>query len=189
MNVTNSPPFTSERNPIAERKNRTLEDMMRVLLDHAKLDPFKYWEYAMATAVYIHNRVTVVKGTNKTQHELFTGNVPNLSQLHAFGCDTVSLINSNNKGREKFLTKGELGTFIGYNTKDHSYNILLSDGTIKSTIHVIFRENDFTINRNEEQKEELSKIRVNLTTRIINDNNEKEEEDDEANITNMQRNQ
>ena len=180
VNCTNSPPYTSERNPIAERKNRTLEDMMRALLEHAKLDPFKYWEYAMATAVYIHNRVTVVTGTNKTQHELFPSRVPNLSRLHAFGCDTVSLINLKNKSREKFLPKGELGTFIGYNTKDHSYNILLLDGTIKSTVHVRFQEDKFTLNRNKND----SNHEIILTNRIVKesddfDSNDSGEEDDD----------
>jgi len=169
VTCTNSPPYTSQRNPIAERKNRTLEEMMRALLIHANLDPFKYWKYAMKHAVYEHNRLNLVEGTNKTQHELFTGEEPNLKHLHSFGCDTVSLISTKEARREKFLPKGEKGTFIGFNSKDHSYDILLADGSIKSTVHVRFHEDQFTFNRSEVNGDNKPEIDISLNNRIISD--------------------
>lgn len=49
-------PCTPQQNEVAKRRNMTLLDMVRTMLDHCDLD-IHFWGEALATIVYIHNRV------------------------------------------------------------------------------------------------------------------------------------
>ena len=51
-----SAPYTPQQNGLTERKNRTLIDMVNVVILSAKL-PFNLWGKALLTACYVHNRV------------------------------------------------------------------------------------------------------------------------------------
>ena len=64
--------ITPQQNGIVERKNRTLQEAARVML-HAKELPYNLWAEAMNTACYIHNRVTLRRGTPTTLYEIWKG--------------------------------------------------------------------------------------------------------------------
>jgi len=49
-------PGTPQQNGIAERKNRTLLDMVKSMMAHANL-PISFWGDVLLTATYILNRV------------------------------------------------------------------------------------------------------------------------------------
>ena len=70
---------TPQQNGVAERRNRTLLDMVRSMLNHCDLCTH-FWGEALATAVYIHNRV-LCKTTSGTPYELWTGRSSDLSHL------------------------------------------------------------------------------------------------------------
>ena len=55
-------------NGVAERRNRTLKDMVRSMISHSNL-PISLWGEALKTAANILNRVPT-KGTAKTPYEL-----------------------------------------------------------------------------------------------------------------------
>ena len=55
-------------NGVVERRNRTLQDMVRSMISHSSL-PESLWGEALKTAVYILNRVTS-KAVAKTPYEL-----------------------------------------------------------------------------------------------------------------------
>ena len=61
-------PGTPEQNSVAERRNRTLMDMVRSMLNNAFL-PLSMWMYALKTAMYLLNRVPS-KAIAKTPFEL-----------------------------------------------------------------------------------------------------------------------
>ncbi|KAA0060391.1 gag-pol polyprotein [Cucumis melo var. makuwa] len=50
-------PITPKQNGVVERKNRTLQEMARVMI-HAKNFPLNFWAEAVNTTCHIHNRVT-----------------------------------------------------------------------------------------------------------------------------------
>ena len=61
-------PGTPQQNGVAERRNRTLMNMVRSMLSHANI-PKSLWMYALKTAVYLLNRVPS-KVVEKTPFEL-----------------------------------------------------------------------------------------------------------------------
>ncbi|RVW60687.1 Retrovirus-related Pol polyprotein from transposon TNT 1-94 [Vitis vinifera] len=64
-------PGSPDQNGVAERRNRTLLDMVRSMLSSSKLPKF-LWTEALKTAVYIFNRVPT-KAVLKTPFELLKG--------------------------------------------------------------------------------------------------------------------
>ena len=67
-------------NDVAERRNRTLKDMVISMISHSNL-PISLWSEALKTTAYILNRVPT-KATAKTHYELWTVKKPSLKHLH-----------------------------------------------------------------------------------------------------------
>jgi transposase InsO family protein len=80
-----SAPYTPQQNGVVERKNRTIIEMARTMLDEYK-SPHNFWGEAIAIAVHVSNRLFLRPVYNKTPYELLTGNKPNVSYFHVFGC-------------------------------------------------------------------------------------------------------
>ncbi|WKA02042.1 hypothetical protein VitviT2T_020282 [Vitis vinifera] len=77
-------PGTPSQNGVAERRNRTLKDMVRSMISHSTL-PESLWGKAIKTTVYILNRVPS-KAVAKTPYELWTSKKPSIRHLHVWGC-------------------------------------------------------------------------------------------------------
>ena len=65
-------PITPQQNVIAERKNRTLQEMDRVMLSSMNLSK-RLWAEAINTACHIINRVYLRRGTQSTPYEILNG--------------------------------------------------------------------------------------------------------------------
>ena len=131
VKVTRTPIHTPEWNAVAERGNRDTVEMTRSLCFHAYLDPNEFWRYAVETAVFIRNRVTVVQHLNKTPYELFTGRKPNLSLLRVFGCKAT--VHSTELHPGKFDARGQIGIFVGYDmVRDLCYRVWVNGRIIVS---------------------------------------------------------
>ncbi|GJR63509.1 retrotransposon protein, putative, ty1-copia subclass [Tanacetum coccineum] len=74
-----TPPYTPQHNGVSERRNRTLLDMVRSMMNLTTL-PLSFWDYALESATRILNMVPTKK-VDKTPYELWYGKVPNLSYL------------------------------------------------------------------------------------------------------------
>jgi transposase InsO family protein len=61
-------PGTPQQNGVAERRNRTLMDMVRSMISNSQL-PLFLWSEALKTTVYVLNRVSS-KAIPKTPFEL-----------------------------------------------------------------------------------------------------------------------
>ena len=59
---------------IAERRNRTLQDMVRSVMVESSLHT-SLWGEALKTTIYLLNRI-LTKATIKTPYELWTGKNP-----------------------------------------------------------------------------------------------------------------
>ena len=71
---------TPQQNGVAERRNRTLMDIVRSMLSNSTL-PLSLWMYALKTALYLLNRVPS-KAVPKTPFELWTRRKPSLRHLY-----------------------------------------------------------------------------------------------------------
>lgn len=80
-----------QQNGVVERKNRTLVEMARTMLNE-HTTPRKYWSEAISTAYYISNRVFLRAKLNKTSYELRFGHSPKISHLRVFSCRCFILV-------------------------------------------------------------------------------------------------
>ncbi|GJQ96985.1 retrovirus-related pol polyprotein from transposon TNT 1-94 [Tanacetum coccineum] len=74
-----TPLYTPQHNGVFERRNRTLLDMVRSMINLTTL-LLSFWDYALETATHILNLIPTKK-VDKTPYELWYGKVPNLSYL------------------------------------------------------------------------------------------------------------
>jgi transposase InsO family protein len=78
-----STPGEPQQNRVAERRNRTLMDMMCSMISYSTL-PLSMWMETLKTVIYILNRVPS-KSVPKIPYELCTWRVPSLNHLHVWG--------------------------------------------------------------------------------------------------------
>ena len=94
----------------ANRRNRTLMDMVRSMISRTKL-PQSLWGEALQTAMYILNKVPS-KSLPKTPFELWTNRKPRLNHLKVWGCPSeVRVYNPHEKKLDPRTTSR---FFIGY---------------------------------------------------------------------------
>ena len=74
------PAYVHELNGTAKRFNRTIMNMMRCLLDEAKVDK-KYWPEVIRAATYLKNRTLANTIEKKTPYEIFLNKKPNVENL------------------------------------------------------------------------------------------------------------
>ncbi|GJW51010.1 retrovirus-related pol polyprotein from transposon TNT 1-94 [Tanacetum coccineum] len=79
-----SAPRTPQSNGVVERKNRTLQEMSRTMLNEQSL-PQKFWCNAVDTSTYILNRILIRAILGKTPYELLKGRKPTLDYFRVFG--------------------------------------------------------------------------------------------------------
>ncbi|CAN0905818.1 Retrovirus-related Pol polyprotein from transposon TNT 1-94 [Linum grandiflorum] len=110
-----SAPRTPQQNGVAERKNRTLIDIARTILNDYSL-PAKFWAEAVNTACYIINRVLIRSKLDKTPYELWKNRKPNIGYFRPFGCRCFIL-----------NTKDVLGKFDAKSDEDISLQDIDND--------------------------------------------------------------
>lgn len=115
-----SAPKTPQQNGVAERKNRTLQEMVRVML-HTKHLSKRLWAEAANTACHLINRVYLRPGTKVTPYEILKGNKPNLKYLRVFGC--VCYILNDRDHLSKLDQKDNKGLFLGYAPNSRAYRV------------------------------------------------------------------
>jgi transposase InsO family protein len=76
-------PYTPQQNGVAEKKNRTLIEMVRPMLDEYKTFD-QFWAETVNTACHVRDRLYLHKLLKKTPYELLTGNKPNVSYFRVF---------------------------------------------------------------------------------------------------------
>jgi hypothetical protein len=103
-----------------ERKNRTLLDMARTMLDEYKT-PNWFWAEAINTACYSINRLYLHRTLKKTSYELLTSKNPNVSYFSVFGSKCFILVK---RGRKyKFAPKAIEGFLLGYDSNTRAYMV------------------------------------------------------------------
>ena len=115
-------PGTPEQNGVAERRNRTLMDMVRSMVCRTNL-PNCLWGEIVKTANYILNRVPS-RSVELTHFELWTSRKLSLNHLHVWGCRAEAKIY--NPGYKKLDSKTVSCYFIGYAERSKGSTALIT---------------------------------------------------------------
>ena len=83
--------YTPQQNGIAERKNRSLMNMVRCMLFGMQV-PHRFWPEAAQYAVHILNRCPTMILGEVTPSEKWSQHKPSVEHLRVFGCVTFALI-------------------------------------------------------------------------------------------------
>ncbi|GJS78549.1 retrovirus-related pol polyprotein from transposon TNT 1-94 [Tanacetum coccineum] len=131
-------PRTPQSNGVVERKNRTLQEISRTMLNEQSL-PQKFWCNAVDTSTYILNRILIRAILGKTPYELLRCRKPTLDYFRVFGSKCFIL---NTKDYlTKFDPKSYEGIFLGYSQNSKAY-IILNKHTrkVEESLNVTFDE-------------------------------------------------
>jgi hypothetical protein len=143
-----SAPYTPQQNGIIERKNRTLIEAARTILDEYKT-PDSFWAEAINTACHAANCAYIHKHLNKTTYEIITGKKPSVHYFRVFGCKCF-ILNKKPKA-SKFASKVDEGLLNGYGTNEHAYCVFnKTTSCVVTTVDVKFDES------NSSQREQVS---------------------------------
>ena len=105
-------PYSPSQNGVAERMNRTLVELARVMLTDSKLPEF-LWEPAVAHAAYVRN-LSYTKYTPKaTPYQQWNGDKPDVTHLREFGAP-VWILAQGQRVLRKMLPKSQCRAYVGY---------------------------------------------------------------------------
>jgi transposase InsO family protein len=76
--------YSPQQNGVVERKNRTLIEMARTMLDEYGVSD-SFWTEAINTACHATNRLYLHRLLKKTSYELIVGRKPNVAYFRVFG--------------------------------------------------------------------------------------------------------
>ncbi|GKB74386.1 retrovirus-related pol polyprotein from transposon TNT 1-94 [Tanacetum coccineum] len=131
-------PRTPQSNEVVERKNRTLQEMSRTMLNEQSI-PQKFWCNAIDTSTYILNRILIRPILGKTPYEIYRGRKPTLEYFKVFGSKCFILNTKDNL--TKFDSNSYEVVFLRYSQNSKAY-IILNKYTMKfeELLNVTFDE-------------------------------------------------
>ncbi|GKA57076.1 retrovirus-related pol polyprotein from transposon TNT 1-94 [Tanacetum coccineum] len=179
-----SAPRTPQSNRVVERKNRTLQEMSRTMLNEQSILQM-FWCNVIDTLTYILNRILILPILGKTPYEIFRGRKPSLEYFKVFGSKCFIL---NTKDYlTKFDPKSYEGVFLGYSQNSKAY-VVLNKHTMKveESLNVTFNESPPPTKLSplvDDDVGEEEAIRKN--TKIVNTNNEEDESIEVDEIVNI----
>jgi len=139
INHNFSVPRTPQQNGVVERKNRSLEEFARTMLNETNL-PKYLWVDAISTTCYVLNRALIRPILKKTPYELFKGRKPNISHLKDFG-SKFFILNNGKDNLGKFDSKADEGIFLGYPLYGHAYRAYNKKTMlVEESMHIAFNE-------------------------------------------------
>lgn len=112
--------YTPQQNGVAERKNRTLGEMARCMLQGKRL-PEEFWAEAIACAAYLINRTSTKSVNNMTPQEAWSGLKPGVGHLKVLGC--IAYAHVPDQRRRKLDQKSEKTVFVGYSENTKAYKL------------------------------------------------------------------
>jgi hypothetical protein len=115
-------PYNPQQNGVAERKNKTIMEVVKTMIHDQGL-PMCLWAEAAMAAVYVQNRLSHSTLGFKTPEEMFIGKKPEVSHLKIFGCPVF--IHILKEKRNKIEPSRKKGIFVGYCEVSKAFKIYI----------------------------------------------------------------
>jgi transposase InsO family protein len=130
--------YTPQQNGVAERKNRTIMNMVRSML-FAKSIPSNFWAEAANWCVHVLNRCPTLAVKNRTPEEAWSGLKPSVDHFRIFGC--ISHVHVPDSRRVKLDAKSFKCILLGVSEESKAYR-LFNPATNKIIVSrdVVFEE-------------------------------------------------
>jgi hypothetical protein len=109
---------TQQQNGVAKRKNRTVQEMVRTMLNHSKVSII-FWKELVHNIVHILNKGLLLTNSDKPPYELWKSRPVKVNYFKVFGKKCYIKRNEENLG--KFDSRIDEGIFIGYSSYSRSY--------------------------------------------------------------------
>ncbi|KAI3787777.1 hypothetical protein L2E82_00197 [Cichorium intybus] len=134
-------PHTSSQNGKAERKIRSINNVIRTLLSHSSVPP-SFWHHALQMATYLLNILPAKTKNYLTPTSLLYSKHPSYNHLRTFGCLCFPLTPSSSVN--KLENRSSPCVFLGYPSNHRGYKCYnLSTRKITISRHVVFDESVF----------------------------------------------
>lgn len=112
--------FTPQQNGVAERKNRTVMNMVRALLS-AKSIPKTFWPEAVNWTFYVLNRCPTLAVKDITPQEAWSGVKPSVDHFRVWGC--LAHVHVADAKRGKLDNKSFQCIFLGVSEESKGYRL------------------------------------------------------------------
>ncbi|GJV45047.1 retrovirus-related pol polyprotein from transposon TNT 1-94 [Tanacetum coccineum] len=155
-----SAPRTPQSNGVVERKNRTLQEMSRTMLNEQSL-PQKFWCNVVDTSTYILNRILIRAILGKTPYELLRGRKPTLDYFRVFGSKCFIL------NTKDYLTKFDPKSYEGVFLDEEEAIKVTEKKNLENDIMDETLEVDEIVNIKESRNHPLENVIGNLNQRTL----------------------
>jgi len=144
--LTSAESGVSQYNGVAERMNRTLQSMTRIMMVQAGA-PQILWDEAICWASHVYNSTPQKVVKWRCPFEKFNPRYKhNPKRLLVWGCNVIAKLLDKNRG--KFEPKGFRGMFMGHDQQTGAQRVLdLQSGRVVVTRSLVAHESDFSYMR------------------------------------------
>jgi hypothetical protein len=111
-------PRTPQQNGVVERKNRTMQQMAKSMMNEKNIGQ-TYWVEEIHTVVHVLNKAHLRPHTDKTPYELWYGRPTSIKHFKVFG--SKCYIKNNDENLGKYDDRVDEGIFLGYATNSKCY--------------------------------------------------------------------
>jgi hypothetical protein len=111
-------PRTPQQNGVVERKNRTVQEMARSMMNEKNISQ-TYWVEAIHTTFHVLNKSHLRPQSDKTPYELWFGRPTSIKHFRVSG--SKCYIKNNDENLEKYDDRADEGIFLGYTTNNKGY--------------------------------------------------------------------
>jgi transposase InsO family protein len=131
--------YTPQQNGVAERKNRTIMNMVRSMLSEKQV-PKKFWPEAVNWTTHVLNRSPTLAVKEMTPEEAWSGVKPNVNYFRVFGC--IGHVHVPDNLRKKLDDKSFQCVLLGMSEESKAYRLYnpISEKIVTSR-DVVFDEN------------------------------------------------
>lgn len=112
--------YTPQQNGVAERKNRTIMNMVRAMLSEKGI-PKPFWEEAVNWSNYVLNKCPTFAVKNITPEEAWSGKKPSVDHFRVFGC--IAHVHVPKVQRTKLDNRSCICIFLGVSEESKGYRL------------------------------------------------------------------